>query len=429
MNKDNLKYVLKQATERPLPTSRPRELELPLAPSKVVTLTGIRRAGKTFLLFRTIRRLTDSGVPRRSILYLNLADDRLYPVVLEEMDLILAAHGELYPEALDGPRYMFLDEVQEVDGWERYVRRIHDTEDVRVFVTGSSARLQTRDLAPALRGRSIGYEVFPLGFAEYASFLGIETAEYDRDAEARLVHALEGYVRWGGLPEVVLAEEALRPLILADYASLIFYRDLVERYSIRNEHVMKLLLGFCAARPSTLLSVHKLHRDLRSRGVTVSKNTLYEYLDHLEDAYVLFRLPRHEPSLRKREQNPKKIHLVDPALGQAFAARGERNRGVWLENQVFLHLRRRFREIFYASNSHEIDLVVEAPEGVRFVNVTWSLSEPETREREEAAMAFGRDRYPGASGTLVAHETDGSPTARPAYRYLLTDPLRPPRSQ
>jgi hypothetical protein len=418
MEKESLKYVLRQATQRPLPVARPRQLELPLNPPKVVTLTGIRRAGKTFLMFHTIQRLVDSGVDRRSILYLNLADDRLFPVRLSELDLVLLAHGELYPEQIEGTRYLFLDEVHEVEGWERYVRRIYDTENVRVFATGSSSKLLTRDLAPALRGRSIGYEVFPLSFAEYADFHELPRRAYDREADARLHHALAAYLRWGGLPEIVLAEEALRPLIFTEYASLIFYRDIVERYAVRNQHAMKLTLQFCAARPASLLSVHKLHRDFRSRGVSLSKNTLYEYLDHLEDAYLLFRLPCHERSLRKQEQNPKKIFLIDPAITRAFATPGERDRGAWLENLVFLHERRRTREIYYGSNSHEIDLVVPGPEGTRFLNVAWSLTEPETRNRELQAMRFGFERYPGAEGLLLAHEPAGVAEAQPAFRYL-----------
>jgi predicted AAA+ superfamily ATPase len=421
MDKESLKYVIRQATERPLPETRPRCIEVPLEPTKVVTFTGVRRSGKTFLMFDTMRRILDAGVDRRRILYLNLSDDRLYPISLPDLDLILLAHGELYPDTLEGPRYVFLDEVQEVPGWERYVRRIYDTENVGIYVTGSSARLLTRDLASALRGRSIGIEVFPLSFAETVRFLGIEDRAYDRKSESRLTHALEAYVRWGGFPEIVIAEEPMRPLILAEYASLLFYRDLVERYSVRNEHVLKLLLQFCASRPASLLSVNRLHRGFRSQGVSISKNTLYEYLDHLEDAYIVFRVPLHDRSLRKQAQNPKKVHLIDTALTRAFATTREGDLGARLENVVFLHERRRCREIYYAANGREIDLVVPAPAPARYVNVVWSLTDPDTRERELSAMAFGAERYPDGEGRLVAHETAGVPECCPAYRYLLGD--------
>ena len=421
MKRETLKYLLRQSVDRRLPSLEPRHIDVPLDAPKVVTFTGVRRAGKTFLMFQTIQRLLAAGVDRRCILYLNLSDDRLYPVDLADLDQILPAHAELFPDVIGETWYVFLDEVQEVEGWERYVRRIDDTENVRVFVTGSSSRLLTRDLAPALRGRSIGFEVFPLSFAEFADFSGLRYRDYDRASEARLRHALEAYVRWGGLPEIVLADDALRPLILEDYASLIFYRDILERYGVRNQHLMRSLLQFCASRPATLLSVHKLHRDLRSRGVSASKNTLYEYLDHLEDAYLLFRLPRHERSLRKQEQNPKKVYVIDPALGRAFGSAVTSDRGAWLENSVFLTLRRTSRELYYAANAHEVDLVLPARDGTRFYNVAWSLSAPETADREAAAMRLGYERYPRAEGRLVAHETAGVASAVPAFRFLLEE--------
>ena len=419
MNRESLKFVLHQGTERELPEARPRALEIPLDPPKVVTLTGVRRAGKTFLMFETIRRLLEAGVDRRAILYLNLSDDRLYPIELRDLDEILPAHAELYPQVAGETRYLFLDEVQEVAGWERYVRRVYDTEGVRVFVTGSSSRLLTRDLAPALRGRSIGYEVFPLSFPEYVAFRGLAYREYSRESEAELRNALEAYVQWGGMPELVLADDSLRPLILQDYAALLFYRDIVERYSVRNEHLMRMLLQFCAARPAMLLSVHKLHRDLTSRGVSASKNTLYEYLEYLEDAYLVFRLPRHERSVRKQEQNPKKVYVIDPALSRAFTAAPRADRGAWLENLVFLHLRRRTRDLFYDSNGHEVDLVAPGPDAVDFYDVTWSLEDPVTPRREAASMAFGTDRYPSGRRHLIAHETGKVAEAEAAFRFLL----------
>jgi predicted AAA+ superfamily ATPase len=224
MNKEALKYVLSQFTSRELPSVRARDLEVPLESGKVVGLVGVRRSGKTFLMFDMIRRLTEAGVDRRQVLYLNFEDDRLYPVAAPELDLILTAHAELYPDAAAQPRYVFLDEVQDVPGWERYVRRVYDTEQVHLFVSGSSSKVLTRDLAPAMRGRSLSFEVFPLSFAEYLRFCGITYEPYNRDDEARLAHALEQYLAWGGLPELVLADKALRPLILDEYAALLFFR-------------------------------------------------------------------------------------------------------------------------------------------------------------------------------------------------------------
>jgi predicted AAA+ superfamily ATPase len=187
---------------------------------------------------------------------------------------------------------------------------------------------------------------------------------------------------------------------------------------------MKLLLKHCCVHPASLLSVHKMHRDLRSQGVAVSKNTLYEYLGHLQDAYVLFLVPKHSSSLREQEQNPRKIHLIDVGLNRAFSVYPDRDVGHKLENVVFLHERRKTKAIFYYANAHEVDLYCPGPDGARFVNVAWSLSDLSSHQRELAAMEFGAARYPEAEGVLVAHEIGNAPSqadeieAVPAWRYL-----------
>lgn len=427
MNSDNLKYVLRQFAERSLPPCRPRTLVLPVDTGKVIGLAGVRRSGKTFLFFDTIRRLEEQGVDRRSVVYLNFEDDRLHPLRSEELDLILRCLEELFPEVMGRRVYLFLDEVQNVPGWERWVRRIHDTEDAAVFVTGSSSKMLFRDLATALRGRSITFEVFPLSFRESLDFRGIETVPYSAENESLLRRALEEYLAWGGFPEIVLAEETLRPHILTEYASLMFYRDVVERYGVRNEPLMRGLLRHAFRNTATLINVSKLHRDFRSQGFSISKNTLFEYLGYLEDAFLVFPIPRLAQSLRKQAHNPKKLHVIDPGLVSAFKARTGPDSGRRLETAVFLEMRRAHKELFYHADGGEIDLC--DGEGTVFVNVCWSLAELETRQREARQMALGRSLWPQADGRLVFHEYapeppgHGIPGAQPAWRFLTTDPL------
>ena len=141
MNSDNLKGVLKQFVTRPLPQCRPRAIKLPIGSGKIVGLAGVRRTGKTFLLFTTIQRLLDEGVNRPQLIYLNFEDDRLQPIHPEDLDLVFRCHRELFPDTIGKKCYLFLDEVQNTPGWERWIRRLHDTEDVDLFITGSSSQL------------------------------------------------------------------------------------------------------------------------------------------------------------------------------------------------------------------------------------------------------------------------------------------------
>ncbi|MBN1380885.1 MAG: ATP-binding protein [Deltaproteobacteria bacterium] len=422
MNSDNLKYVLRQFAERTLPRGRPRELVIPTGTGKVVGLAGVRRSGKTFLFFDTINRLAQQGVDRRSIVYLNFEDDRLHPLAAEELDLVLRCLHELYPETLNQKVYLFLDEVQNVPGWERWVRRIQDTENVEIFVTGSSSRLLARDLTTALRGRSITLEVFPLSFREALTFRGIDIQPHSAENESLIRGALEAYLAWGGFPEIVLADETVRPLILEEYASLMFYRDIVERYGVRNEKLMRALLRHAFRNTASLVNVSKLHRDFQSLGFSVSKNTLFDYLEYLQDAFLIFLVPRQEESLRKQAHNPRKLHVIDPGLVAAFKTNAGRDVGHKLETAVYLEVRRTRKDLYYYSNGSEVDLC--DGEGTLFINTCWSLTEAETRRREVKAMEMGCRRWPEARGHLLYHEY--SPgiekeiiQAAPAWKYLM----------
>lgn len=422
MHSDSLKYVLREFADRPLPESRPRELSLPTDSGKVIGLSGVRRCGKTFLFFDTIRHLLAGGVDRRRIIYLNFEDDRLQPVQAADLDMVLRCLHEVFPEAASGRLYVFLDEVQSAPGWERWVRRLCDTEDVSVFVTGSSSRLLTRDLSSAMRGRSVTYEVFPLGFREFLAFRGVRYEAYNARSESRTRAAFEEYLRWGGFPEVVLAEPAMRPLILEEYASVMLHRDLVERNAIRNEGLMHAFLRHCFRNTATLLSLSKLHRDFQSQGYEISKNTVFEYFGFLEDAGLIFLLPRHEESVRKQARNPKKLHVIDPGLIGAFKAGADRDVGHKLETAVFLECRRRAREWHYHVGGGELDLC--DAEGRLFINACWNLADAATAEREAAAMAAGARLLPKAEGVLLYHEHAPAtarrfPKAQPAWRWLL----------
>jgi hypothetical protein len=316
-----------------------------------------------------------SSLRRNKISYyfLNFEDDRLLPIEVRELDVILRAHDELYPEVSGRKRYLFLDEVQNVPAWETYLRRLHDTENACVFVTGSSSHLLSREFATGLRGRSIFFEVFPLSFAEFLRFRALEHEPYSRASEGRMASALEVYLRTGGLPEVVLADESMRPRILKEYVDMVFYRDLVERHSIGNPVVMRRLLRHCLGHPASLFSVHKLYQDLRSQGLALSKDTLYSYLGYLEQSFIVFLLPVAERSLRKQAVNR------------------------------------------------------DRPE--HLINVAYSVSASETWSREMAAIEGALARFPRAKCVLVAHEGGMRKPLRgvrvtEAWRYLLDGPKR-----
>jgi predicted AAA+ superfamily ATPase len=422
MNRDSLTQVIRAFVGRELPGGHERTLRLPTETNKVIALAGVRRSGKTFLLFDTMRRLVDQGIDRRQLLYLSFEDDRLQPLHQKQLDLVVRCHREMFPELAKARLYLFLDEVQNAPGWERWVRRLHDTEPVAVFVTGSSQDLLLRDVSSAMRGRSVTFEVFPLSFAEFLVFRGLPK-QPEAPAEVEIVRkALLEYLQWGGFPEVVLAEPAMKPLILEEYASVMLHRDLAERRGIRNRELMRALLRHCYRNTASLFGYGKVMRDLRSLGLDFSKNTLFRHMSALEDGGHAFLLPIHDPSLRKQAHNPKKLHVVDTGLINAFLPGAERDVGRKLETIVFLEARRRQRHCHYLASDNEVDLC--DAEGRWFVNTCWNLDDPDTLAREMAAMAGARTSLPGAAGALVYQECTSPAGAAfvggiPAWRWLL----------
>lgn len=238
---------------------------------------------------------------------------------------------------------------------------------------------------------------------------------------------MEEYLKTGGLPEVVLADESLRPRILKEYLDLVFYRDLVERYGVANPLVMRRLLRHCLGHPASLFNVHKLYQDFRSQGLAISKDTLYNYLGYLEESFVLFTLPVAERSLRKQAMNPKKLHAIDWALAYPFVTEPSIDVGKKLETAVFLHWRRQREDLGYLAGDREVDLVVNRERPEQLINVAYSVSQSQTWEREIAALEEAGARFPRVERVLVAHEhtTRKPPTGiqvNDAWRYLAATP-------
>lgn len=312
---------------------------------------------------------------------------------------------------------------------------MHDTEDVQIFLTGSSSHLLSRELATGLRGRSISYEVFPLSFPEFLRFRGLEYEPYSRSSESRVAAALEDYLDTGGLPEIVLADPALRPRILREYVDLAFYKDLLDRYRLGNSHALRLLLKYCLGQPASLLNVHKLYNDFRSQGLSLTKDTLYRYVDCLEESYLIFPLPVAERSVRKQAVNPRKLHAVDWSLGYPFVPEQGIDVGHKLETAVFLHWRRQRKDLGYFGGEREIDLVLHPDRPQAVINVAFSVTQPQTWDREIGALEAAVVRAPDAERILVVHERpQRAPPASiklvDAWRYLLGEsPERPVRAK
>jgi predicted AAA+ superfamily ATPase len=403
MRKDIFKRLITDSQEKDLSYVIDRDLMIPLDTGKIISLIGVRRCGKTHVVYSIINKLRKT-TDTQSIVYINFEDDRLFPLELKDLSTLLDAYYEMYPDKKNEKVYFFFDEIQNVKDWEKFVRRLYDTENCAIVITGSSAKLLSKEIATSLRGRTLSYEVFPLSFSELLAFKGIGKDLYSSKAQARIKNAFSDYLIRGGFPEIVNYDQAVYMKALQEYIDLLMYRDVIEHHGISNTFLLKRLIKFCYANISTLVSFNKLYNAFKSEGLNISRNTVYEYVSHLEDAYALFTVPIYAKSMREQWRNPRKIYSVDVGFKTAMDYPFSIDRGRIFENIVFLELRRKAEQIYYFKGKHEVDFYYTLSGKEHLLNVSYEIESPATREREIRGLDEAMQRFSLKNGTIVTSE-------------------------
>lgn len=353
---------------------------------RALVIIGPRRAGKTYFMFQIIKELLKQGVRKDETLYVNLEDPRTIGTTLEDLLNLLDVYYSLFPENAKKRNYFFLDEVQTIDNWEKFVRFLLD-KNQQVVVSGSSSRLLSKEIATELRGRSISLKVYPFSFKEILRSRNIRPAPfYSTYEEAKIKKLLREYLLWGGYPEVVL-DFSLKREILQEIIDLTIYKDIVERWGIANIRALKLLFRMLAF--STHLSISKAYKNLKGIGINVGKTTVANYLEYLEDSLVFYPLRPLIKSYKLQELYGFKPYLVDNGL---LTILGVEDKGRLLENLVFTELLKSGlepnRNIFYyrTKNGKEADFVVRENGTVKqIIQVTHELNDS-NYEREISAL-------------------------------------------
>ncbi len=364
-----------------------RSTQLPLDGNHIVTVTGIRRCGKSSLLGLTINRLLEQGVPRERILYVGFDDERFLSMSPENFDELLQAYREMYPETSLRDVYMFFDEIQLVQGWELFVLRVYKNYCKHIFVTGSTAKMLSEEMASALRGWPDEYREYPLSFDEYLAFKGIKANRFSEDGKAKLAVAFRGYCEEGGFPEVVLEKGKMEKVkILQSYFNTMLFRDMMEHYHIgASPSVVRYFLKRVMNNLTKPTSVNNIYNDLKSQGLKVSKDSLYLWLDYACSIFLFRKVEKYDKSMVKQRSAPAKYYVADIALRNAVLLPESEDAGKALENIVYLNLERTLGgedRIFYYNESKECDFVVQRGERVaELIQVCWTLNE-DNMERE-----------------------------------------------
>ncbi len=428
---DVLKSIILDFQELIPFTGVPRRLKFETVPGKATVCIGVRRCGKSTWLFQVMKRLLAGGVSRANILYLNFFDDRLHHLKREGIGRITEAYFSMYPEKKNTETvYCFFDEIQAVNGWEPFVDRLMRTENCEVYLTGSSARMLSREIATQMRGRSLSWELFPFSFREFLDWKQIDGAgPMNTKKRLTIQKAFDEFRETGGFPEVCGLDRHLRIKIHQEYFQTVLFRDVVERHDISHPRAIRDLAHRLIDNAASLYSINSLTGYLKSRGHKAPKSAVSDYLEWFEDAYFLFTVKRFDASRARRQVNPKKIYCIDHALAASVATGILVNSGHLLENMVFTALRRISSGIFYykTKSGKEVDFVASLGNGSRMLmQVCESMADPKTRKREIDALNDAMTELELKSGTIVTlyeEETlavdSGTIEVVPAWRYLL----------
>jgi predicted AAA+ superfamily ATPase len=391
MQQEEIKEYLADFQGGELPKLYPRKIHLPKT-DKIISVIGPRRAGKTYLLFQEMNNLINKGIDKKQMIRLNFEDTRLASLKFNEFREVIKIHWQLYPQTLKKKLYIFIDEPQNVNEWERAIRDLHD-DGYKIYLTGSSSKILSKEIATSLRGRTISVLVLPFSFEEFliVNAFNQDINKLSSKDNSVLINLFDSYLDFGGYPEIVLEKEKdVKLKIIEEYFNLVVYRDIIERYNIKNTKVIKWLMKSIASSFSNEFSINKLFLTLKSQGIKVSKNTLYSYLSLLEDSFFSFIVSKFDFSIRKREIISNKVYLCDNAYSK-FLDRGG-DFGKKLENIVFLELMRRkqsLEEINFWKNvqNEEVDFVVSNSNKVKALyQVCYDLSDIDTKKREMRSL-------------------------------------------
>jgi len=412
-----------------------RDATLPKIPNKVHAVTGMRRAGKTTFMRQLVAERQREATPECA-LYLSFDDDRLADIATDQLSALLEAFYRRHP--LLRRRAVvawFFDEIQLVAGWERFVRRMLDSENVQVVVSGSSARMLSREVHTSLRGRGIETTIRPFGFREFLRHRSeeprTEPRRWTADERSLVEKRFGEYLVEGGFPEAQGLTRALNVELLQGYVDTVLFRDVLERYGISQVSALRWIVRHCLRNPAGSMSVHRLFLDLKAQGHAVSKDSVHALLGHLVDAYLLRAVPLHTASERQRNSNPRKIYPADPGLIHAFDTSGRANTGHALETAVFNELQRRGADTAYVktADGFEVDFLASYGDGRReLLQVCADPSTVDARQRELRALADTAKTQPKLPAALLVLTQEqvialaGSGLrVKPAYEWMLEE--------
>ena len=395
--------------------------------NQIITVTGPRRAGKSYLMRQMDVYLMSKGIKKDNLLFVNFEDPRFTFLNTKLMDQIFSTYMEFL--APKGEITIFMDEVQEVEGWEKWVRMMHELKKAKLIISGSNAKLLSRELGTLLTGRHLDLSVFPLSFREFLEFNGIKkTDKLDLiTLETDIKGLLRRYIEFGSFPEVVLSDQ--KKEILLSYFEDLVTKDLLRRFKVKKSMELKSLVKYYLSNTSNLTTFSSTEKYLKLTASTIEK-----FSGYFEDVYLAFFLKRFSFTVKGQEKSPRKVYAIDTGLCNTICFRFSENIGRLVENIVFLELQRRQAqqpeiELYYWKDIHhrEVDFVVKKGQKISdLIQVCWNLSNLKTKDREIRSLVKAMDELGKEEATIITEEHEGLEEVKgkkityvPLWRWLL----------
>lgn len=383
-----------------------------------LVIIGPRRAGKSYTIHEIRDMLISKGMDGHSFIYINFEDERLAEFKSEHFDLILEAYNEMQDEK----PVIFLDEVQKIDGWEKFIRRLADT-DYKIVATGSNSEMLSSEIADRLGGRFPEIEIYPLDFKEFLKFKGMEFKEKHLHTKERFVikKFFDEYLMYGGFPEVaLLAEKASKMKILRSYFNLVFYRDMIARKKIKNETALRYIIKKLRESIGNDITPRAIYASLKKADIEVGPNTVENYVDYLRQAFLVIPCSMYAKSVLKQEK--KKRYFIDNGYIKIFEVKEDMD--ILLENLVFIELMKKEKEVYFHQGKRECDFIVEKEEAIQ---VTYELNEKNI-EREVEGLIEAMNAYGIKKGMIITHNQEKEIEKQgrkirvvPSWLWCLTD--------
>lgn len=389
----------------------PRSLDLgdpliPKAGNLVKTVVGMRRSGKSYRLFQEMKTLLDAGIDASRVMYFSFEDDRLDPVTSKTGDEVIDAFRQLNPDAFEQGVYLFFDEIQEMDGWDKWLRRIVDSTKATIYITGSSSKLLIEDVATAFRGRSVAFELLPFSFEEFCRYCEGDIVDLDFSnttsiEDAKLRNLCIEYLKRGGFPATQNQPLPIAFQSLQSYAQWVTSKDILERHNISQARGVSIFAQRLLSMTARSVSLRKIENSLRSQGIKVIRSALSKWMSYFQDAYMIAIVRERSRALSENTTSMPKVYAIDPGLAAANSPAATDDEGHRLETAVYLELRRRNSSIrkegiasYKTATGKEVDFCVGdvlEDSDLSFFQVAFSVEDEATLNRElsslEEAMA------------------------------------------